>query len=77
MGRAIEELRVAPEDLLRAVAVMHVPIDDRNPLRAMQRCAWRAAMAALLNRQKPMAVAVRHGGLEDEWRRRRSRLRGA
>ncbi len=32
MRRAIKHRRVGLEDILRAVAVMHVPVDDRNAL---------------------------------------------
>ena len=32
MGGAIEHVGIGPEDVLRAVAVMHVEIDDRHPL---------------------------------------------
>ena len=34
MGRYVEHVRVGPEDLLRAVAVVHVPVDDRDALEA-------------------------------------------
>ena len=33
---------------------MHVPVDDQDLAEAVFACASRAAMAALLNRQKPM-----------------------
>ncbi len=32
MGGAEQHGRIVPEDVLRAVAVMHVPVDDRDPL---------------------------------------------
>ena len=35
MGRAIEEIAVRPENVLGAVAVMDVEIDDRHPLGIM------------------------------------------
>ena len=35
VGRAIHHARVRPEDLLRAVAVVHVEIHDRDPLQAV------------------------------------------
>ena len=34
MGRDVEHVRVGPEHLLRAVAVVHVPVDDRHALEA-------------------------------------------
>ncbi len=45
-----------PENILRAIAVVHVPINDRHPLYTIGFLAWRAAIATLLNRQKPMAL---------------------
>ena len=75
MRRAVEHRRIVPEDVLRAVAVMHVPVDDRRRARRHAVfCAWRAAIAAVLNRQKPIAVAsFRHGGRAAARRRRRCR----
>ncbi len=35
VGRGVEHVRVAPEDVLRAVAVMDVEIDDRDALGAV------------------------------------------
>ena len=37
MGRALEQVLVRPERILRAVAVMHVEIDHRHALGAMGR----------------------------------------
>ena len=45
-------LRVVPEDVLGAVAVVHVPVDDQHPLAAAPASAA-AATATLLNRQNP------------------------
>ena len=36
VGRAVHHRAVAPEDVLRAVAVMDVPVDDRDALGAMR-----------------------------------------
>ena len=47
-----------PEDLLRAVAVMHVEIDDGDALDAVLLLRMAAAIAALLNRQNPIGRAV-------------------
>src|SRR5271170_1748103 len=35
MGRGVEHAAVVPEDILRAVAMMHVEIYDRDPLQSM------------------------------------------
>ena len=40
--------RVGPENVLRAVAVMDVEVDDGDALGPCFFCAWRAAMAALI-----------------------------
>ena len=37
MGRTVDNGRVVPEDVLRAVAMMHVEIDDRDPFGAVGR----------------------------------------
>ena len=36
VGRAVEHARIVPEDVLRAVAVVHVPVDDGDALGAMR-----------------------------------------
>ena len=51
--RDVEDVGVVPEDRLGAVAVMHVPVHDQDPLAAAVREA--AATATLLTRQNPMA----------------------
>ena len=61
MHRDEEHRRVLPEHRLRAVAVVDVPVDDRDPLRRRAFCACRAAIATLLNRQKPIASSC------EEW----------
>jgi hypothetical protein len=43
MSGAIEQIFVSPENLLRAVSVVNIEIDNRD------------AMATLLKRQKPIA----------------------
>ena len=59
VGRGVEDLRVVLEDVLRAVAVMHVEIDDRDALqRRAPRAHARAPIATLLNRQKPIAMSL-------------------
>src|SRR5215212_4693532 len=42
VGGRVQDRRVTPEDILRTVAVMHVPVDDRDSLRPMPRVrsAW-------------------------------------
>ena len=50
---------VVPEDVLRAVAVVHVEVDDRDALGAGAPARQRAATATLLNRQKPIARSRR------------------
>ena len=56
--RHVEDPRVVLEDVLGAVAVVRVPVDDEHPL-APARPASAAATAMLLSRQKPIArVAV-------------------
>ena len=37
MGRTVDDGRIVPEDVLRAVAMMHVEIDDRDPFGAVGR----------------------------------------
>ena len=56
--RGVKHALVVPEDVLRAVAVVDVEIDDGDALGAMAAWAWRAATAALLKKQKPIAVAT-------------------
>ena len=43
--------------MLGAIAVMDVEIDNRDALGAVSGLTWRAAIAALLKKQNPMAVA--------------------
>jgi len=59
VGRAIHHARIGPEDLLRAVAVMHVEVDDRDPLQAVPllRVA-RRDRRIVENRQKPIGRVV-------------------
>jgi hypothetical protein len=56
-----EEHRVVvSEDRIGAVAVVDVPVDDRDTsTSASRRCAARAATATLLNTQKPIARSAR------------------
>ena len=52
-----EDGRVVPEDRLRPVPVVDVPVDDRDPPDARARPARdRAAIATLLKMQKPIAA---------------------
>jgi hypothetical protein len=37
MGRAVEQVAVGPEDVLGAVAVMDIEVDDRDALGAIMR----------------------------------------
>ena len=60
MDRQEADLLVAPEQFLRAVAVMYVPIDHQHAVEpAIRRSAMRAPIATLLNRQKPIAASGR------------------
>ena len=52
---------VVPEDVLRSVPVVDVEVHDRDALGAGRLC-WRAAIATLLNRQKPIAKPWARGG---------------
>ncbi len=54
--RDVEDARVVPEDVLGAVAVVGVDVDDQHSL-ALVGQQW-AAMATLLTRQKPIARSV-------------------
>jgi len=38
MRRDIEDLRDVPEDLLSAIAVVHVPVDDEHALALAPQC---------------------------------------
>ncbi len=58
MGRTIHRLGVVPENLLGAIAVMDVEIDNSYAFGAMGARAWRAATAALLKKQKPIGVSI-------------------
>ena len=53
--RDVQHVGIALEDVLRAVAVVHVVVDDRDALRRRASRACAAATATLLNRQKPIA----------------------
>ena len=52
----IENAGVVPEDVLRSVAVVHVPVDDRDALAASASAA--AAIATLFNKQNPSHARV-------------------
>ena len=58
MRRSVEDARIVPENILRAVAVMDVEIDDGDALRAVRGSARDGRRsAALLKKQKPIGVA--------------------
>ena len=52
--RDVQDVGVGVEDVLGAVAVVRVPVDDQRPARPRSRSAA-AATATLLSRQKPIA----------------------
>ena len=58
MGRSVHHARIVPEDVLGAVAVMDVEIDDRDALGAMRFLRVPGGDGTLLKKQKPIAVAT-------------------
>jgi len=52
MGRAIKGVFLVPKNLLRAIAVMHVEINDGHALGAIRRHGVTRRDAALLKKQK-------------------------
>ena len=72
MGRAIHHRLVGPEDLLRAVAVMHVEIDDGGASDAVIAAAHNARRWRRCRRSRiPSAAPSRRDGRAAGWRRRR------
>src|SRR5262245_14167035 len=52
MRRAIHDARIAPENVLRSIAVMHVPIDDRHTLSAVNGLGMARADRRLIEEAK-------------------------
>lgn len=56
LRRAEQHRRIVPEDVLRAVAVVHVPIDDRHALGPMPALGVAGGDGGVVEETKPIAL---------------------
>ena len=76
VGRAIEQIGIGPEDVLRAVAVVHVEVDHRHALGTMGgACVVGGDRGLVEEAEAHGAAAFRHGGRAGAGRRRHCRPR--
>ena len=55
MDRTIKHRRIGPEDVLGAVAVMHVPVEDRHPRGTVLPLCMASRDRGVVKKQNPMA----------------------
>ena len=72
VGRAVEHARIVPEDVLGAVAVVDVPVDDRDALGAVRRLRVARRDGGVVEEAEAHRPGrVRRGGRAGAWPRRR------